>query len=273
MESRLINTLYTRHFLQDSNFIELVPDVISKWFLDLLVKQGTNTESEEGKAWFLHKLLHTKRVFDAGLQIMNSALDGITWNKNQGAIICLLHDLGRFYQANRNHLSDEKTKIDHAEAGANLFCSKGFSIPKSFLCDDDVIVESVYWHSRRSYEGENVYAKFARDADKIGIFREFPLQERFAKRMWSTGLLSKEILEDLINHRVGDTKEIRTVQDFLVLYATWFWDLNFRASRQIAREEKFTNLIKERFEKYGIEVGVREEIDKVLVEFEGGDNN
>lgn len=273
MDSRLIDILYNKHFLRDPKFVNLVPNVVSNWFLGLVARQSTNVKGEEGQAWFLHKLIHTKRVFDAGLQIMDCRLDGINWNKNQGAIICLLHDLGRFYQATRNSLSDQETKIDHAEVGANLFRSKGFSIPRSFQCDEELIAESIYWHSRRNYESKNIYAKFTRDADKIGIFREFSLQERFAKRMWPTGALSKEVLEDLINYRVGDTQKIRTIQDFLVLYATWFWDLNFKASRQIARDEKFTNLIRERFEEYGIEHGVREKIDEILIEFEGGRNN
>ena len=48
MESHLINTLYAKHFLHDPKFVELVPDVVSTWFLDLIFKQSVGVESKEG---------------------------------------------------------------------------------------------------------------------------------------------------------------------------------------------------------------------------------
>ena len=270
METGIIERLYNKNFLSDPQFIELIPDAARTWFLETALRYGKEIHSREEQAKLLHKLTHSKKVFDAGLQIMEEEAGELKWNKFQGALICLLHDVGRFYQATKNSLNDKDCKIDHAKVGAELFRSGDFALPESLGYDEKAITEAIYQHSRREYKGGDQYVKLARDADKIGIFREFHLQERFAKRSFPSVGISTEILSDVLNHKMCDYRKVCSVGDFTVLFISWFWDLNFSSSRRIAVKEKFPDLVRQRLTKYGLDEASLKKVNQVLLEFENG---
>jgi len=270
METKIIERIYTKLFLGDPRFVELIPDAIKGWFVGTALKYGRVVQSREERAKLLHKLIHSKKVFDAGLEIIESPSQGFVWNKVQGAVVCLLHDIGRFYQATTNSFFDDESKIDHASAGAEMFSAKGFTIPPNYECDERVIKQAIYYHSRCEYSGSDPYAKLVRDADKIGIFREFGLQERFAKRSWSWVGFSKEILDDVLNRKMCDYRQVKSVGDFTVLFISWLWDLNFSSSRLIAVKEKFPDLVRQRLTKYGLDEASLKKVNQVLLEFENG---
>lgn len=266
MDIFLLKGIYDKRFLSDAYFVELVPREIREWFLGTAVNYWQKLQSEKEKVMLLHKFTHCKKVFSAGLEIMEAGRDDISWNKSQGALVCFLHDVGRLYQATQGTFND--LKVDHAEAGAKLFKNKGFLLPAEFNCDEEIIADSIFNHNKQTYEGSNIYAKLTRDADKIEIFREFKLQERFAKREYPDGPLNEDILNDFLNHRLSDYHKMKTRADFLLIYAAWFWDLNFKASRQIARREGFANLIRDGILKFGIGAAEGQKVNQALSQFE-----
>jgi hypothetical protein len=264
MDTNLINILFERYFAGDCDFKKYVPKNVSNWFVEVAQKFALQVKSKEEKAKLLHKFRHTKRVFDAGMEIAKLNVDGVDWNFYQCATVCLLHDVGRFPQAVANKLSDEISGIDHGEAGANLFSRGKVDIEPKYGCDSRQIEEAIRFHGLFEYKGENLYAKFIRDADKLGIFDEFHIQERYARHCYREGKLSDCVLESFRKGELADIRKVQTMVDWLVHRACWLNGFYFKSAKIIAQKRRYSELILSRLERYNIDEKTRKTIRERL---------
>lgn len=152
--------------------------------------------------------------------------------------MALLHDIGRFIQySSSGSYNDEKTKINHAEAGdLYLFVEdhrKDFGIQEEYI---PVIRIALINHNKLKIE-ENLneeeifYCKFLRDIDKIDIFRQ-----EATSYEWTYGEVTKEVEKDFEAHHLVDKRKIKTKADELIAELAYLFDINFKESYELLKD-------------------------------------
>lgn len=164
-------------------------------------------------------------------------------------IIGLLHDIGRFEQIRRFD-SFEPATMDHAQFGVKILFEEGMI--RQFLEEDEwdpIIETAIARHSDFRLEGIQdertlLHARIIRDADKLDNCR-VKLEDPVETFM---GALAEEVGKQSITPAVMEQfrkKESiysplrKTKMDYWVSYLAYFFDINFRASLEMIREENY----------------------------------
>ena len=182
------------------------------------------------------KIIHTREVVEAAIDIM-SREKTIEWNIAQALVAAFLHDIGRFPQAQQSSsFSDEHSKVDHGDLGAELFTKAKLGTLGQWNIDPQVIKESIKLHNKYEYTGENEYVKLTRDSDKLAIFRY--VDEIYKRFPEIPGKVSKECLDEFLAGKVVNTKHNKTTADYLINMLSWKNDLCFKSTIEICAEEQ-----------------------------------
>lgn len=213
-----------------------LPEEVKDWFLKVVFCAYGKAENDLVKRMILVKIIHTLEVVRAGMEI-STAENEVCWNKNQVAIVCLLHDVGRFDQALLGSYSDEETGFDHALEGAKMVRDSYFGDFERLGIDKNSVFESVKYHSAFSYSGDDIYAKLTRDADKLAILRALP--EIMAARIgeFAEGGVSEEALRSYKGKEVVRNQDMKTKTDYLLVCLSWENDFNFAKTKKCFIDE------------------------------------
>ncbi len=195
--------------------------------------QSANTDLS--RKLISRKVDHTAKVIVAGLDICAGEKD-INWNMEQVEVTCFLHDIGRFPQSLLGSFSDGQTKFDHAKVGADMFAKK-FKDNFDFAMSFDEIFEAIDEHSRKNYAGNNPYVKLIRDADKLANIR-VDQDPSISDPEMPKGKVTPEVLQDFLERRIVDSKNIKVVADYYICFLSWIFDYNFKQSLNIISQEK-----------------------------------
>jgi hypothetical protein len=189
------------------------------------------------------------KVVEAGNTIMDRETT-VKWDKSLGIIICFLHDIGRFPQALKNTYSDELSKMDHAEMGANMIKEQKFVYPKI-----DIIIDAVYWHSRKENKSSSDYAKLIRDADKTENYERFAEMEKWdlSDSKIKGNIIRDTYFEGFLKGYLAIDRDFTTAAEWYLHVGTWMWDLNFEATKQMWRENKYPEMLVERLKKLKVD--------------------
>ena len=171
-------------------------------------------------------------------------------------MIGMLHDIGRFEQIRIYHTFLDKDSINHGEYGVKVLFDDG--LIRKFLIDtefDEIIKKAILNHNRASIEeglteSENLHSKIIRDADKIDILFLSTFGDKFA--IWERADLSDdkitdEIYNEFMNDKILNYQKIKSSADILVSHFAYVFDINFKESLKLIREEKYIEKIYERF--------------------------
>ena len=245
MNNPVIEELY----LKDEKLSALVPEEIIKWATEVMDENWTKAKDAGPKQKAQNKIVHTKEVVKAGWEIMENE-KSIEWDKKIGTIVCFLHDIGRFPQIHSNTFIDADSGIDHASLGSEMFLKEQFDVPAR-----EEIAEAIYWHSRKENQSTSPYAKLARDADKTALFRIYDLMEKGDTRAYNlTGNeIREEKLNDFLNNTMTPYSGFRSVAEWYLFNGTWLSDLNFEATKNIFRQEKYPEMLLNKFKALGID--------------------
>jgi len=194
----------------------------------------------ETRKMILRKILHTKEVVMAGIEIMEKE-KSIEWNPYMVGAVTFAHDFGRFPQALLGSFSDTKTRFDHASEGARLIEKENFSELASMGIDTKVLAEAVRQHSRLEYSGEEVYVKFVRDADKLGLMRF--IEYHLADYEVPHGSVTKGTLEAVLAKKSVLHKDVKTKVDVYLSWLSWIYDLNFEATKEMFVDDGLRNMV------------------------------
>ncbi len=172
----------------------------------------------------------------------------------------LVHDIGRFPQyAIYGSFRDADT-VDHGIAGRQTMEKEG--LPLLIDAGDWLRMAcAVEYHNRKKtdipediQENERRFLNIIRDADKLDImdivtqsvardgFRELP---DMLPHISLNRELTPLVMEEVLKIKTVSIGSLRTVADFLVMLASWFYDLNYAPSRSLAAK----NHILERIER------------------------
>lgn len=202
------------------------------------------------------KYYHTYRVMNIAGEIAKSIkLD--SEEINLAMLTGLLHDIARFEQYTQFHTFSDAKSFDHGDYGAEIL-KKDFFIRK-FVEDnqyDNIIIKAVKNHNKFKIEDgliekELLFAKIARDADKLDIF--FEILTMFYQDPKEVNELENEIIDDniikqILKHETIVKKPNARIIDNFILILCLIFDLNFKHSFEIMYNEDYINKIIDKFD-------------------------
>ena len=201
------------------------------------------------------KIDHIERVAENAKKIAENL------NLNQedielAELIGLLHDIGRFEQIKSYHTFLDHESINHGEFGVKILFEDGL-IRKFIEADqyDKIIKLAILNHNRLNIENgltekEYLHAQIIRDADKTDIYEVVTTDKKetiYGKRDLSDEKISDEIYRQFLGEKLINYKDIKTPADLLVCHFKYVYDLNFKESKQMIKENQYIDKLYARF--------------------------
>ena len=174
------------------------------------------------------KLIHTLEVVHTTEYLcLHENITGI--EKDLAYLIALLHDIGRFEQIKRFNSFDDEV-IRKAIAYHSLY-----KVPKGL---DSFLLKQVL---------------LIRDSDKLDNFRVKNIESiqtlfSISDEIFYSQRVSKNILNDIENHRLILKENRHNEVDMWVSYFAFVFDLNFKSSYQFIKENDYIHRNMERLE-------------------------
>ncbi len=203
------------------------------------------------------KLIHTLEVVHTTEYLcLHENITGI--EKDLAYLIALLHDIGRFEQIKRFNSFDDRN-VDHATLGVQVLFDEGMI--RQFIEDDqydEVIRKAIAYHSLYKVpKGLDSFllkqVLLIRDSDKLDNFRVKNIESiqtlfSISDEIFYTQRVSKNILNDIENHRLILKENRHNEVDMWVSYFAFVFDLNFKSSYQFIKENDYIHRNMERLE-------------------------
>jgi hypothetical protein len=218
----------------------LVPEEILERGIKEILRCYKKANSKKSKELIIKKITHTQAVVEAGKDICMETLE-MDWNLVQGAVVCFLHDIGRFEQALQETFSDSLS-IDHATVGADWFKKQKWSILDKYGLNPDIIYEAIDRHSRAEYKGNNQYVKLARDADKIGLFRH--ASKVLVNKSLPEGPASRKVLSVVKKDGLVKYGDVKTQIDHYLSLLAWPKDFYFKITHDLYQKTEAPEWVK-----------------------------
>lgn len=213
------------------------------------------------------KIHHTLRVMDISQKVANS-LNLDNEKIELAELIGLLHDIGRFEQYTRYGTYKDHLSINHGELGVEILENNQY-IRKYIEGNkyDEIIKKAIRNHNAYALEDgltneEVLFCNIIRDSDKIDIF--YQLSEIFYKgeeQYIQDEKISPKVLEEFWKKRLINNKIKNTKLDGLIGGISFVFDINFRESFKIIKQEKYIDKMVDRFEFKSIET--KEQIENI----------
>jgi hypothetical protein len=217
------------------------------WF-DMYVKQFC-TGNEGIDSAICLKIRHTKNVALVILDIANT-LHFAAELCYLAEIVAIFHDIGRFEQYIRYHTYSDQKSEDHAKLGLEEI-ARTRVISRLPIYEQELIRNVVVHHNRASLphsDDQNflLLLKLLRDADKIDIlhavtehYAGFKRNEAINIGLPDTPEISDKIAHCFRDGQLAHVNDMRTINDFKLLQASWVFDLNFPRTYQIFKQRRY----------------------------------
>ena len=175
-------------------------------------------------------------------------------------LIALLHDIGRFEEITFFKRFDS-VNFDHASHGVKMLFED--NLIRKFVVEDiydEIIKTAIYNHNKLSIEnGLNdrclLHSKLIRDADKSDNFRVkkeekieaiFPGKVKSIEEM-ENSTLSDKVYRSIKNQECVNIHDRITVLDYWVCVLAFIFDLNFKETYKIVKDNNYVNILIDRF--------------------------
>ena len=239
------------------------------------LKQYPDRES----AGFRLKVTHTAHVVRFAREL--AARLGLPKEDRQLAeLIALLHDIGRFEELRRTG-SFDGNGFDHAACGVTMLFEEGRI--RAFIKDnryDEIIQKAIGSHSKKTIpagldERSLLHARLIRDADKLDNFRvktEEPIEAVFpgivaGRAQLEQSAISDRVFETVMQKSCVDLQDRQTPLDYWVCILAFVFDLIFKASYEITKENRYIDKLIGRLNYQNAAAKARmEEIRNILYE-------
>ncbi len=228
--------------------------------------QKYNDKSQLG---FELKVVHTYHVAENAKNIaikLNLSEEDI----NLAELIALLHDIGRFEEITFLKQFDS-VKFDHASCGVKMLFED--NLIRNFIEDDsydEIIKVAIENHNRLTIdEGLDerclLHAKIIRDADKLDNFRvkkEEKIEAIFPGKVKNendieNSILSDKVYETIKMEKCVNIRDRKTALDYWCCVLAFVFDLNFRESYEIVKNNDYINILIDRFNYNNLETKKR----------------
>ena len=225
--------------------------------------------NEKEKLGFNLKIVHTYHVMDNSKTI-SCRLELSEEDILLAELIGLLHDIGRFEELIRFDKFDSVNN-DHATVGVQLLFEG--DLIRDFIEDsqyDEIIKKAILNHNKLVIENglddrTLLHSKIIRDADKLDNFRvakEESIEAIFPNVVnkieeFEYSEISDKVYDSIINKRCVDVHDRKTPLDYWCCLLAFIFDLNFKQSFEIIKENNYINLCIDRFNYYNQETKER----------------
>ena len=197
------------------------------------------------------KQKHSLRVMEISEQIAK----GLNLTQEEielATLIGLLHDIARFEQYTRYQTFKDFISIDHGDLGVEILNK---DIRKYIETDkyDEIIKLSIKNHNKYAIEKgltkeQELFAKIVRDADKIDIIYEaVGMFWKGKEDEIENSNITKEVLEQFRNNKQIDKILRKTPIDDVVLVIALIFDINFKTSLEIIKNNDYINKVLDRY--------------------------
>ena len=208
------------------------------------------------------KIYHTFRVMNNCKKIANM-LRLPNEQINLAQLIGLLHDIGRFEQYkiyNKSvgiESSNKDIKFDHGKVGVEILKKDNYI--RKYIEDDQydkIIFTAICEHNKYEIskglsKEEELFCKIIKDADKLDIFYESVYifwQKKNQIKEIESGKLSSKMLQDFYNYKLSNKQnEVNKIDEILKI-ASFIYDINFKCSFEILKENNNINKMIDRFD-------------------------
>ena len=228
---------------------------LKTWFKDYI--RRFSSDDPVVQASMDLKTDHTRRVCEAIVNIGGS-LDLSREDLCLAEVAALLHDIGRFEQYRRYRTFSDYKSEDHAALGVKVIKANRV-LHNLEPAMAEIIVRVVGYHNRAVLPaGEEerclFFLKLLRDADKVDIWRVVTdyYQNAGHHRNHTLELdlpdeprISDPVYKALMNGKLVQMADIKTLNDFKLLQIGWIYDINFPRAFQIVRENRYLEMIRD----------------------------
>jgi len=214
-------------------------------FIKYTENYDLQNEHIKGKQEHSLRVMEISKKIAEGLNLLQEEVEIAT-------LLGLLHDIARFEQYTRYNTFKDLKSIDHGDCGAEILEKE---LRKYIETDkyDEIIIKAVKNHNKFKIENgltpkQELFAKIIRDADKIDIFYESV--EMFWKGK-EQEVESSKISDDVVNTIKNQLQTMRKAEespvDNIMRVIAFIFDVNFKSSFQIIKEENYINKILDRY--------------------------
>lgn len=216
-------------------------------------------KTDEDVLGFELKIVHTYHVADNARLIAEKLKLGEEDTK-LAELIALLHDVGRFEEITYLKQFDNAT-FNHAEHGVKMLFEQG--LIREFIKDDsydEIIKVAIANHNRLAIEDglderTLLHSKIIRDADKLDNFRvkkEEKIEAIFPGRVKDkehieSSTVSDKVYETVLRKECVNIYDRKTALDCWVCVLAFVYDLNFKETFEIIKENNYIDVLIDRF--------------------------
>lgn len=228
----------------------------AKKYFDFFIKSNFDINNKK----IYHKLNHTFNVVDNAKYICED-LKLNNEDKDLAMLIALLHDIGRFDQAQQMHsFREDITNYDHATLGSKLLFEVG-KIRNFIEIDkyDEIIKKAIENHSKYILDESNLnerellHCKIIRDADKLDSFRAKSTDDIFTmanitKKDIELSKITDKIFDDFMSEKTILSKDRKNGIDIWISYIAFVFGFEFASSLKKIKEKNYINILFDRFD-------------------------
>ena len=215
------------------------------------------------------KIVHTYGVMECSKKITED-MKLSAEDCELAQIIGLLHDIGRFEQL-KCYNSFEPETMDHAAFGVRILFEE--RLIRRFVEEnkwDEIIKTAIGHHSDYCLKGitnerELMHAQIIRDADKLDNCRvkldaSVEAMIGVSKERAEEGKISPKVWESCVKKEAVLSPDRVTSVDYWASYVAQYYDLNFKETWQIMKEENYISRIIRRLDYKDEDTKVKMEI-------------
>ena len=202
-----------------------------------------------------YKYYHSYRVMN-NMELLATKMNFQEKDLNLAKVIGLLHDIGRFEQ-DKLYNSFKDDKMDHGDYGAKVLQETNILNRTNIDKEDyEVVYKAIKNHNKFKIESnlterELLFSKLIRDADKLDILYVLG-NESFNRFNQDDKPISKSLEETFYSHKVANKDDIKSLNDVILLYFCYIYDIDFKETYQIISKEKYYDKIYERINRKDI---------------------
>ena len=200
------------------------------------------------------KIYHSIRVSEISLKIAKKLkLD--EEEIKLAELIGILHDIGRFEQYTKYKTFKDLKSIDHGMLGVKILKENNYI--RKYIKEhkyDQIIEKAINNHNKFQVEKglsekEELFTKIIRDADKLDIFYE--AEEIFwknEKEEIESSKISEKVYNEFMSKRIIENSLKQNNLDKFIGIISFIYDINFKESLEIIKEQNYIKKIIERFD-------------------------
>ncbi len=201
------------------------------------------------------KEAHTFRVCEA-IERIASGIGLLENNTRIACVTALFHDIGRFPQYQKYRTFRDPDSDNHAKLSI-WELNRHHVLHTLNFAERQMIRRAVFFHNwlqiPKNLDPETLlHCQLIRDADKVDILRvmseHFQMDESLRNPVVTLGLGSdslvrEEVYRMLLDGQIMNYTKLKTINELKVLQMSWVFDINFRPTFEILKEQDNIGLL------------------------------